>query len=94
MFNLWKQTPGGMKLTLFWMPHSMGMLFNLSAESIERLFGLPTVFCREFALAAFASWKFSAAKAERELGMQFRSVEQAWLDTLEAERAIAKKKRT
>ena len=38
MFNLWKQTPGGMKLTLFWMPRSMGMLFNLSAESYRATF--------------------------------------------------------
>lgn len=92
-FSLWKQTPGGMKLTLFYMPDSVGMLFNVSLEPIERLLGLPIVFCREFALAAFASWKFSAAKAERELGMQFRNLEQAWLDTLDAERAIAKKKK-
>ena len=91
MFNLWKQTPGGMKCTLFYMPDWLGMLFNLSVEPIERLFGLPIVFCSEFARIAFASWKFSAAKAKRELGMQYRSVEQAWLDTLEAERAIAKK---
>ena len=94
LFNLWKQTPGGMKLALFYMPDSLGMLFNISAEPIERLFGLPIVFCREFAIAAFASWKFSAAKAERELGMQFRSIEQAWLDTLEAERSIAKSKKS
>jgi dihydroflavonol-4-reductase len=91
MFTLWKQTPGGFKKTLFWMPDSMAMLFNKVAEPFERLLGLPIVFCREFALAAFASWQFSAAKAERELGMCFRSLEQAWLDTLEAERAIAEK---
>ncbi|MGB9522015.1 MAG: NAD-dependent epimerase/dehydratase family protein, partial [Anaerolineales bacterium] len=93
MINLWKQTPGGMKLTLFYMPDSLGMLFNIIAEPIERLFGLPIVFCREFAIASFAKWKFSAAKADRELGIQFRSVEQEFLDTLEAERAIANKKK-
>lgn len=93
MFNLWKQTPGGMKLTLFYMPYPLGMLFNIIAEPFERLLNLPVVFCREFALAAYASWKFSSAKAERELGIHFRSVEQAFLDTLEAERAIAKRKK-
>ncbi len=91
MFSLWKQTPGGFKKTLFWMPNSMAMLFNRMAEPVERLLGLPIVFSGEFALAAFASWQFSAAKAEHELGMRFRSVEQAFLDTLEAERAIAQK---
>lgn len=91
MFKFWKQTPGGFKVTLFWMPDSLAMLFNRVAEPIERLLGLPIVFCREFALAAFASWQFSAAKSERDLGMRYRSLEQAWLDTLEGERAIAHK---
>ena len=91
MFDLWKKTPGGFKTTLFWMPNAMAMLFNISVEPVERLLGLPIVFCREFALAAFAKWKFSAAKAERDLGMRYRSVEQAWLDTLAAERAAAQR---
>jgi hypothetical protein len=43
-------------------------------------------------LGAFASWQFSAAKAERELGLKFRSLEKAWLDRLAAERALAGKK--
>jgi len=93
MFDLWKQTPGGFKRTIFWMPKWLAILFNIIAEPIERLLGLPIVFCREFAVAAFANWKFTANKAKRELGMQFRSVEQAWLDTLEAERMIAAKKK-
>ncbi len=90
MFKLWQRTRGGFKTTWFWMPNSLGMLFSIVAEPIEQLLGLPTVFCREFALAGFATWQFSAAKAERELGMRFRSLEQAWLDTLDAERAIAR----
>jgi len=45
------------------------------------------VFSREFALTAFGNWQFTAAKAERELGMNFRSLEEAWLDILQAERA-------
>ncbi|MBW2129278.1 MAG: NAD-dependent epimerase/dehydratase family protein [Deltaproteobacteria bacterium] len=91
MFELWKQTPGGFKTTLFWMPKPLAMLFNRVCEPIERALGLPVVFSREFALAAFSSLQFSGAKAEQELGMGFRSVEQAWLDTLNAERAIAQR---
>ena len=87
LFELWKTTPGGIKTTWFWMPEPMAVAFNAVAEPFERLFGLPILFSREFARAAFVKWKFSGAKAERELGMRFRSVEQAWLDTLEAERA-------
>jgi nucleoside-diphosphate-sugar epimerase len=89
MFNFWKQIPGGFKVTLFWMPNPLAMLYNRVAEPIERLLGLPIVFCREFALAAFANWQFSADKSERDLGMHYRSLDQAWLDTLEGERTIA-----
>lgn len=86
-FDLWKQTPGGFKKTLFYMPRWMAMPFNQIAEWLERLFGLPLVFSYEFAQAAFANWQFTAAKAEQELGMNFRSIEQVWLDVLAAERA-------
>ncbi len=90
LFELWKTTPGGVKATWFWMPEPMAVAFSAAAEPFERLLGLPVLFCREFARAAFVRWTFSAAKAEKDLGMRFRSVEQAWLDTLEAERAAAK----
>ncbi|MBN1371710.1 MAG: SDR family NAD(P)-dependent oxidoreductase [Anaerolineaceae bacterium] len=93
MVALWSRTPGGCKKTLLWMPNSMALLFSKIAERIERLLGLPVVFSSEFALATFARYQFSAAKAERELGMRFRSLEQAWFDTLKAERSIAKKNR-
>lgn len=86
-FDLWKQTPGGFKTTLFYMPKWMAILFNQTAEVFERLFGLPRVFGYEFAQAAFANWQFTAAKAEQELGMKFRSIEEVWLDVLAAERA-------
>ena len=91
MFEFWKQTPGGSKTTLFWMPDSLALLFNRVAEPIERLLGWQILFCREFAVSAFVSWQFSAAKSERDLGMCYRSLEQAWLETLEGERAIARK---
>lgn len=90
MFNFWKTTPGGLKTTLFWMPDPMAYVFNLVCEPFQRPLGMPVLFCREFARSGFASFNYSSAKAERELGMRFRSVEQAFLDTLEAERSLAK----
>ena len=92
MFDLWRQTPGGAKRTWLWMSRPWAMLFNRAVEPVERLFGLPMVFCREFCAAAFASWQFTGAKAERELGVRFRPVEQAFLDTLAAERVAAGKR--
>ncbi len=89
-FNLWKKTPGGSKKTLFSIPKSIAMLFCGAAEPIQRLFGFPAVFSRESILAAYSNYRFIATKAEQELGMNFRRLEQAWLDTLEGERALLK----
>ncbi len=41
----------------------------------------------DLARAGFMDLRFSGAKAERELGVQFRDARRAWLDTLDAERA-------
>jgi len=92
LFNIWRQTPGGSKKTLFWLPYSLAMIFNRLAEPIERLFGLSVLFNREFASAAFTNWQFSSKKATDELGMEFRNVAQAWIDTLKQEREFAQMK--
>jgi nucleoside-diphosphate-sugar epimerase len=89
----WKKCDGGCKKTWFWLPNSIAFFLNRVAEPIERLLGFPIVFCKEFILTAKDNWQFSAAKAERELHMQFRSLEQAWCDTIEGERILARKKK-
>ncbi len=93
MADDWKKCDGGCKNTWFWLPSSIAVLLNRIAEPIERLFGLPIVFCKEFILSAKENWQFSAAKAERELHMQFRSLEQAWCDTIEGERELIQMKK-
>ncbi len=94
MIDLWKTTPGGSKVTLFWMPKPIAMAFCSICEPIQHMFKLPNVFTREFADAGFGNWKFTAEKAERELGMKFRSLEQAFLDTIEAEREIIQQRKS
>ena len=85
----WKKCKGGCKKTWFWLPDSISVFLNTVAEPIQRFLGLPIVFCREFILSAKENWQFTAAKAERDLNMQFRSLEQAWCDTIEGERKIS-----
>lgn len=89
----WKKCEGGCKNTWFWLPNSIAVFLNRIAEPFERLLGTPIVFCKEFIISAKENWQFSAAKAERELHMQFRSLEQAWCDTIEGERILTKKKK-
>lgn len=92
MISLWQTTQGGSKVTLFWMPKNIAVAFSALCEPIERIFNLPLVFNRDFANIAFVNWSFSGTKAERELGIQFRNVEQVYLDTLDAERKIIRQK--
>jgi dihydroflavonol-4-reductase len=68
MFEFWKQTPGGFKVTLFRVPDSLVILFGRFAEPIERILGLPIVFCREFAFTALASWRFLRHKSRTRFG--------------------------
>jgi nucleoside-diphosphate-sugar epimerase len=91
MADDWKKCEGGCKNTWFWLPNSIAIFLNRIAEPFERLFGTPMVFCKEFIVSAKENWQFSAEKAERELHMQFRSLEQAWCDTIEGERELVKR---
>jgi len=86
---LWRQAPGGMPY-LGDLPKPVAWLFCAVAEPVQRLFGLPLLFSREFLKAGYAHWGSSGAKAERELGARFRPVEQAVTDTLWAEHALMK----
>jgi dihydroflavonol-4-reductase len=86
MLAIWRQVPGGMA-TLGWMSRTPALLFSVFAEMVAQKLGLPVIFSREFTREAFETRQFSAARAERELGAQFRSVERVFLDTLAAEAA-------
>ena len=70
------------------MPDSLVLQICRVGEWIERLLGAPVLLSRELARSSMNNVQFTARKAERELGMKFRSAEQAWLDTLEGERTL------
>ena len=87
VFRLWQSTPGGMKHIWWWMPKWLAVPYCAIVEPVQRLLGLPVLFSADLARAGFMDLRFSGAKAERELGVQFRDARRAWLDTLDAERA-------
>lgn len=87
-FNVWFSTPGGTKVGLY-MPKFVARLVNYSMEPLLRLFGLPPIFSAEVFRTAYAKYLYTAEKATRELEMEFRSPEQAWRDTLQAERTAS-----
>jgi dihydroflavonol-4-reductase len=86
---LWKRTPGGLKPFL-WLPRPLALLTGILGEPLLRLLGLPAFLSREAVVNSYVCFRFSAARAERELGARFRTAEQAWLDTLAGERAALK----
>ncbi|MGH2524098.1 MAG: NAD-dependent epimerase/dehydratase family protein, partial [Anaerolineales bacterium] len=84
--EVWKRTPGGFK-PFIWLPPRLARLTGSLTEPLLRLLGLPAFISREVVENSYVSFRYSSAKAEHELGAHFRSAEQAWLDTLAAERA-------
>jgi nucleoside-diphosphate-sugar epimerase len=86
MLEVWKTTPGGLK-PFIWLPRPLAWLTGLAAGPVLRQMGQRAFLSREVINASYGSFRYSSAKAERELGAQFRPAEVAWRDTLAAERA-------
>ena len=86
MIDTWKQTPGGLK-PFIWLPHGLAWLTGLVAAPVLRASGQRAFLSREVVEASYVCYRFSSARAENELGAHFRPAQQAWRDTLEAERA-------
>ena len=87
---VWRSLPGGFKPSL-WLPRPVAWLNGALAEPLLRLAGQPAFFSREVVNSSYASLRASSALAEQALGARFRSAEQAWRDTLTAERALSRK---
>ncbi len=90
IMDVWRAAPGGLKPRL-WLPRPLAWSSALLAEPLLRLLRLPAFFSRETVTNAFGHYRYSSARAEQELGARFRSAEQAWRDTLAAERAAPRR---
>ncbi len=86
--ELWARTPGGLRPRI-WLPYPLAYGVGAMGEVLLRLLGQQPFVSREVVKATSIDMRFSAAKAERELGVRFRSPEEAWQLTLEAERRAA-----
>jgi dihydroflavonol-4-reductase len=87
IMRVWRSTPGGLK-PRGWLPRPVARLNGSLAAPLLRLFGQPAFLSPEAVDSSHASLRFNSALAEHELGARFRSPEQAWRDTLTAERAL------
>jgi nucleoside-diphosphate-sugar epimerase len=90
MLDTWKATPGGLK-PLLWLPRPLAWVSGLLAEPVLRLAGQRAFLSREVIDSSYVCFRYSSAKAERELGARFRPAQQAWRDALASERAAARR---
>lgn len=89
---IWARHPGGMRVRL-WMPQWLALATATIAEPALRRLGLPVFLSREAVRSLSASLHYSGAKAQRELGAQFRGQAQLWAETLAGERELVRGKR-
>ena len=83
---IWKKAVGGIPPFIF-LPKPLALLQGAWVERILRLFKVPAFISREVVASCYVSFRYTSVKARRELGWQTRSAEQAWIDTLQAEKA-------
>jgi dihydroflavonol-4-reductase len=88
----WKTTPGGFK-PFVWLPRPLAALTGALTAPLLRGLGRPAFISREVVASSFVCFRYSSARAERELGARFRPARQAWLDTLAGERAARQRPR-
>jgi dihydroflavonol-4-reductase len=90
LMPVWKAAVGGLP-PFIWLPRPLAAAQGALAEPVLRLLGLPAFISREVVRASFVSFQYSSARAERDLGWQPRTAGQTWIDTLRAERDLARR---
>jgi hypothetical protein len=75
-----------------WLPVGLIAALFWCLEPLQRFLGLPAFLSRETVLSGSFNRNYSSAKAQKELGWTYRSAKQMWLETIELERELMKKR--
>jgi dihydroflavonol-4-reductase len=88
MMQIWSQITGRRPPSI-WLPRSLAMAQSMFTAPILRALGHPAFISPEVVRSSFVSFRYRSDKAMNQLGVVFRSAEQAWEETLleEAKRA-------
>lgn len=88
MMRIWSQITGRRPPSI-WLPRSLAMAQARFFAPLLRALGHPAFISPEVVRSSFVSFRYRSDKARNELGVVFRSAEQAWEETLleEATRA-------
>ncbi len=84
MVNVWGDA-ANRKPPFIWLPKPIALAQAALIAPLLRLAGKQAFISPEVVRSSFVSFRYSSAKAEEQLGAHFRSAEQAWSDTIEAE---------
>jgi dihydroflavonol-4-reductase len=84
MVAAWGRTLGR-KPPRIWLPRRLALGVAALTAPVLRLIGQSAFISPEVVRSSFSSFRYLSAKAERNLGVEFRSAEQAWEDTLKGE---------
>jgi dihydroflavonol-4-reductase len=84
MLKVWGDA-ANRKPPFIWLPKAIALAQAALIAPLLRLAGKPAFISPEVVRSSFVSFRYSSAKAEAQLGAEFRSAEQAWSDTIEKE---------
>jgi dihydroflavonol-4-reductase len=83
LMRLWGEVTGR-RPPFIWLPKSAALAMSALAAPLLRMMVHPPFISPEVIRSTYVSFRYTGEKAERSLGANFRSAEQAWIDTMEA----------
>ena len=90
MLSTWAEELG--RNTRFvWLPYPLAMAVGALAAPFLRLLGKPAFISTEVVRSSYASFRYEGEKVQRTTGVKLRSAEEAWIDTIDAERELLKR---
>ena len=84
MMQMWSQITGRRPPPI-WLPRSLAMAQAVFTAPLLRSLGHPAFISPEVVRSSFVSFRYRSDKAMDQLGVVFRSAEQAWEETLQEE---------
>jgi dihydroflavonol-4-reductase len=84
MMRVWGEVTGR-RPPFIWLPRPVALAQSMLVAPLLRLMGQSAFISPDTVRSSYASFRYRSDKAEHQLGASFRSAEQAWAETLQAE---------
>ena len=87
MLSTWTRELGR-RTHFVWLPYPLALATGAAAAPLLRLFGQPAFISTEVVRSSYVSFRYSSERIQQAFGVRLRSAEQAWQDTIRAEREL------